>query len=159
MSFGPLGPRYAWRAFYTQASSLAFRTFDNQFQDFTDGGVGIGRNFADNDQVTIQVTMPVAPRWLLSPELSMLRQGEGEINDPYPSGTALGSTPQLFIGTLERTWRAAVRVNGSLPHFRISADLGYHRIMNHNHVEGRTLSRFEGRLLITAGLTKRGTVP
>ena len=86
------------------------------------------------------------------------RQGEGNIDDPYPSGGALGSTPQLFIGTVERTYRAALRVNGSLPHFRISADLGYHRIMNHNHIEGQTLSRFEGRLVITAGLMKRGTV-
>ena len=157
-AFGPLGQRYAWRAFYTQASSLAFRTFDNQFQDFTDAGVGIGRNFADDDQLTIQVTMPVAPRWLLSPELTILRQGEGNLNASYPSGTALGSTPEIFIGTIERTYRAAVRVNGSLPHFRISADLGYHRIMNHNHIEGRTLSRFEGRLLVTAGLSKRGTI-
>ncbi|MEP7325512.1 MAG: hypothetical protein ABI836_06165 [Gemmatimonadota bacterium] len=159
MGFGPLGRRNSWRAFYTQASSLAFRTFDSQFQDFTDGGVGIGRNFADDDQLTLQVTLPVARRWLLSPELSMLRQGEGDINAPYPSGGGLGSTPQLFIGTVERTYRAAVRVNGSLPHFRISADLGYHRIMNHNHVEGQTLSRFEGRLFVTAGLVKRGTVP
>jgi len=65
---------------------------------------------------------------------------------------------EIFIGTVERTYRAAIRVDGSLPHFRISADLGYHRIMNHNHVEGQTLSRFEGRLLITAGLVKRGTL-
>lgn len=159
VAFGPLGGKHAWRAFYTQASSLAFRTFDHQFQDFTDDGVGIGRNFADNDQLTLQVTLPVARNWLLTPELTVLRQGEGEINAPYPSGTALGDTPQIFIGTVERTYRGAIGINGSLSHFRISADLGYHRIMNRNHVDGRTLSRFEGRVMITAGLVKGGRIP
>ena len=37
----PLGSRLGWRAFYTQASSLAFRTL-NPFENFTDAGVGLG---------------------------------------------------------------------------------------------------------------------
>ena len=48
----PAGPKsLGWRALYTQASSLAFRTM-NPFENFTDGGVGIGRNFDDQDQLT-----------------------------------------------------------------------------------------------------------
>jgi hypothetical protein len=159
MAFGPLGRQLSWRALYSAASSLAFRTFDNQFQDFTDGGTGIGRNFADNDQLTLRVAVPVASRWLLTPELTLLRQGEGDLDDPYPTGIALGDTPQIFIGTVEKTLRAALRIDGSLAHFRLSADAGYHRIMNHNHIDGRTVSRFEGRLMLTAGLAKRGTLP
>ena len=57
---GPLGSRLGWRALYTQASSLAFRTLD-PFENLTDGGVGLGRNFADMDRATVTVTVPVAP--------------------------------------------------------------------------------------------------
>lgn len=161
MAFGPLGSRHAWQAFYTQASSLAFRTFDYQFQDFIDAGVGIGRNFADNDQLTVTATLPVTWRWTLTPELTVLRQGEGRINDPYPPSDtpALGSTPQLFIGTVERTYRAAVGIQGAIRPFHISANAGYHRVINAGHSEGKTVNRFEGRLFITAGFSRRGTLP
>ena len=54
-----------------------------------------------------------APRWLLTPELTLLRQGEGEINDPFPATPSeAGQTPQLFIGVVERTWRAALDLRG-----------------------------------------------
>ncbi|MEO8201844.1 MAG: hypothetical protein ABI679_15040 [Gemmatimonadota bacterium] len=159
MGTGPLAHTASWRALYTQASSLAFRTFDDQFQDFTDAGVGIGRNFADNDQLTLVVTLPVRQRWLLSPELSLLRQGEGRITDPYPAALALGSTPQLFIGTVERTWRAALGVEGTIRPFRITANAGYHRVTNAGNIEGQTRNRFEGRLMISAGFSRRGALP
>ena len=84
---GPLGSRLGWRAFYTQASSLAFRTL-SPFESFTDAGVGLGRNFADMDQLSALATVPVGTRWLLTPELTVLRQGEGEINDPFPATPA-----------------------------------------------------------------------
>jgi hypothetical protein len=161
MGLGPLGPRASWRAFYTQASSLAFRTFDEQFQDFTDDGVGIGRNFADNDQLSVMITLPVTPNWLVMPELTVLRQGEGRIQDRYPPSNTpeLGSTPQLFIGVVERTYRAGLGLTGSLRSFRLTANAGYHRIENENHVEGNTVHRFEGRLFVTAGFSRRGRVP
>ena len=31
------------------------------------------------------VSVPRGARWLLTPELTLLRQGEGEINDPFPA--------------------------------------------------------------------------
>jgi hypothetical protein len=161
MGFGPLGRRNSWRVYYTQASSLAFRTFDEQFQDFTDAGVGIGRNFADNDQVSVMVTLPITYRWLITPELTLLRQGEGEINDPYPpSGSPqLGATPQLFIGTVERTFRAAVGLDGAIRPFRIRANAGYHLVANAGHMEGNSVNRFEGRLLVSVGLARQGKLP
>ena len=161
MAFGPLGRQASWRAFYTQASSLAFRTFDDQFQDFTDDGVGIGRNFADNDQLTVTLSRPLARRWLVTPELTVLRQGEGRIQDPYPaSGTPeLGSTPQLFIGVTERTWRAAIGVSGMLRQVRLTANAGFHSIQNEGHVEGNSVQRFEGRLQLTVGISRRGELP
>ncbi|HEU5039977.1 MAG TPA: hypothetical protein VFT84_04090, partial [Gemmatimonadales bacterium] len=109
---GPLGARLGWRAFYTQASSLAFRTL-NPFENFTTSGVGLGRNFADQDQLTLRVGVPGGTRWLLTPELTLLRQGEGRITDPFPATDAeAGALPQIFIGTVERTWRAALDLSG-----------------------------------------------
>jgi hypothetical protein len=148
----------AWRALYTQASSLAFRTL-NPFENFTDGGVGLGRNFADMDRVTLTVTIPAGTRWLLTPELTLQRQGEGEINDPFPaSPEEAGALPQLFIGTVERTWRAAMAVSGRQGPLDLRASAGVHHVVNAGHQAGRTDNRFEGRLQATLGLSWRGVI-
>ena len=153
---GALGRRAGWRALYTQASSLAFRTFNPQ-ENLTDAGVGLGRNSDDNDEVTLVVTLPLHRRWLLSPELTLLRQGEGRINDPYP-GTreARLATPALFIGTVERTWRAAVSVSGQEGPVRLTASGGYHHIENFENRPGASDDRFEGRILFTLGAARAG---
>jgi hypothetical protein len=154
---GPLGARLAWRAFYTQASSLAFRTL-SPFESFTDAGVGLGRNFDDMDQATITATLPAGTRWLLAPELTLLRQGEGRITDPFPASAAAGDIPQLFIGVVERTWRAAVGVSGRQGPLDLRASAGLHHVVNAEHQEGRTVNRFEGRLQATLGLSRGGTL-
>ena len=156
--FGPLGRTLAWRAFYTQASSLAFRTLD-PFENFTDGGVGIGRNFDDMDQLTLTVGLPVRARWMVTPELTLLRQGEGEINDPFPTTDAeAGALPQIFIGVVERTWRAAVDLRGRQGPLDLHLNAGLHHVVNAGHEEGRTVNRFEGRLEATLGLGARGAL-
>jgi hypothetical protein len=153
---GPLGASLGWRAFYTQASSLAFRTQD-PFESFTDAGVGTGRNFADGDQLTLRVSLPRGTRWLLTPELTLLRQGEGAITAPFPATAAeAGATPQIFIGVVERTWRAAVAVSGREGPLDLALDAGLHHVVNAGHVEGRTVNRFEGRFQATLGLSRRG---
>lgn len=155
---GPLGGRLAWRAFYTQASSLAFRTQD-PFESFTDGGVGLGRNFADMDQVTLRVSLPAANRWLLSPELTLLRQGEGRITDPFPATPEeAGRLPQLFIGTMERTWRAGLDLSGRQGPLDLRASAGFHHVVNAGNQEGRTVNRFEGRLQATVGVSRGGVL-
>jgi hypothetical protein len=156
---GPLGQSMSWQLFYTQVSSLALRAFvptDN----FTDGGVGLGRNFSDQDQLTLRATLPVRSVWLLSPELTVLRQGEGTINDPYPAPDANGvrSTPALFIGVVERTYRAAVRVSGRSGLVDVAANAGFHHVVNSRHQEGQTANRFEGRLQATVGLGREGAI-
>ncbi len=156
---GPLGRRLAWRALYTQASSLAFRTL-NPFENFTTGGVGLGRNFADQDRITLSVTVPGGVRWLFTPEVTLLRQGEGRINDPFPaSAPEAGALPSLFIGTMERTWRAALGVTGREGPLELRANAGFHHIVNAGHEEGRTVNRFEGRLQATLGFGRRGVLP
>jgi len=153
---GRLGGAAGWRAIYTRATSLAFRTFNPQ-ENLTDAGVGLGRNSDDNDLLTAVVTVPFRARWLLSPELTLLRQGEGRINDPYP-GTreARLATPTLFIGTVERTWRAALSVSGQEGPVRLTASGGYHHIENFENRPGVTDDRFEGRILLTLGAGHAG---
>ena len=156
---GPLFEAAAWQALYTQVSSLALRAFDRA-DNFTDGGVGIGRNFSDQDQLSIRVTLPVRSRWLVSPELTLLRQGEGRINDPYPVPDAAGvlPTPSLFIGTVERTYRAAVGLSGRTGPLDLAANAGFHHVVNSGHQPGRTANRFEGRLQATLGFSRGGVL-
>lgn len=144
---GPLARTLAWRALYTRATSLAFRTLDST-QNFTDAGVGLGRNFDDMDQVTLRVTAPWRARWLLTPEATLIRQGQGAIDLPVPGAgtTEAGSTPQNFIGTVERTWRLALAVSGREGPFDLQADAGYHHVTNDGHVAGVTANRFVGRV-------------
>ena len=155
MGTGPLLSRLAWRAAYTQASSLAFRTTD-PFQSFTDAGVGIGRAFADNDQITVSVSAPLTRHWLVAPELTLLRQGQGLISDPFPQGTARGATPTLFIGTVERTWRAAVGVSGQQGRLALVANAGIHQIQNAGHISGASRTRVIARVQATIALGTRG---
>ena len=156
---GPLGRRAGWRALYTQVSSLALRAF-NRAENFTDGGVGIGRNFSDQDQLTLRVSVPVRSTWLFTPEATLLRQGEGRIEDPYPAlGSAeLAATPALFIGTVERTWRLALGLSGRQGPLAITADAGVHHVINAGHVAGARDDRFVARVQATLGISRRGTL-
>ncbi|NNG16782.1 MAG: hypothetical protein HKM89_09895, partial [Gemmatimonadales bacterium] len=154
---GALGRHAGWRALYTQASSLAFRTLD-PFENFTDAGTGLGRNFADNDQLSLTVSFPATPTWLLTPELTVLRQGEGRLTDPYPTGTARGDTPQIFIGVVEKTFRAALGVSGRQGPLAVSANLGLHHIRDAGNVDGRTKTEVEGHIQFTVGVSRRGVL-
>ncbi len=156
---GPLGAAASWHGLYTQVSSLALRAF-NPHENFTDAGTGIGRNFSDYDQLSVRVTLPVMERWLVSPELTVLRQGEGRINTPYPVPDANGvlDTPSLFIGVTERTYRAAVAVSGGSGPVELTGEAGLHHVVNDGHVAGRTEDRFVGRIQATLGFSRRGVI-
>jgi hypothetical protein len=156
MAFGPVGRSAAWRAGYTQVSSLAFRTANPQ-ENFTDLGVGIGRNFSDNDQLSLWVTMPVAHRLVLSPELTVLRQGEGRINDPYPPlVNGVQVTPMLFIGTVSHTYRAALGLTGRWWPLDVALNAGFHHVTNDQNRPGVTANRFVAQLQATLGWQRRG---
>ena len=84
----------------------------------------------------------------------MLRQGEGKLTDPIPSG----SLPTLFIGTVEKTWRAALGISGRQGPLEVLANAGFHHVVNAGNEDGRTVDRFEGRLQATLGLSRRGAL-
>ena len=155
---GPLGTRYSWSALYALATSTAFRAAD-PFESFIDAGVGIGRIATDYDRLEVRVGIPLAGAWLLQPEASLLRQGEGRLTDPFPPPGERGSTPQLFIGTVERTWALGARLDGRTGPLALAARAGYHLVENAGHAPGATDHRFEGRLQATLGLGRRGVLP
>lgn len=152
---GPLGAKLGWWAGYTQASSLAFRA-SNPYEVLTDSDVGLGRTYADNDQFALGGSIPVTSHWLVSPELTLLRQGQGRLTDPWPTGAAIGDTPTLFIGTMERTWRAALAVSGRQGPLAVTGQAGIHYLENADHIDGKTDTRFVGRIQATLELGWKG---
>jgi hypothetical protein len=102
----------------------------------------------------------VMDRWLVSPELTVLRQGEGRINTPYPAPDANGvlDTPSLFIGVVERTYRAAFALSGEAGPLELAGEAGLHHVVNDGHVAGRTEDRFVGRIQATLGFSRRGVL-
>ena len=157
--YGPLGGRLAWRAWYTQVSSLALRTANPQ-ENFTDQGVGIGRNFSDDDQLSASVTIPAVRSWLLTPELTFQRQGEGRIDDPYPGPDANGNqiTPMFLIGTVEHTYRVALGVSGREGPLDLSANAGFHHVTNDQNQPGVTANRFVARIKATLAWRRGGAL-
>lgn len=154
---GPAPAGTSWRLLYSQVSSLALRAFNNA-ENFTDAGVGLGRNFSDNDQLTLLLGVPLRTSWIVSPELTLFRQGEGRIEDPYPVQPELASTPALFIGTVERTLRAGLGVSGREGPLELRGDAGIHHVSNAGHVDGASDTRFEARLQVTVGIGRSGEI-
>jgi hypothetical protein len=104
--------------------------------------------------------MPIKADWLLAPELTLLRQGEGRIDDPYPVPDANGvlTTPALFIGVMERTYRAGLGITGRTGPLDLIANAGFHHVVNSGHERGRNVNRFEGRIQATIGLWRKGVL-
>jgi hypothetical protein len=161
---GPVGRRLAWRAMYTQVSSLALRTF-NPLENFVDAGVGTGRQFTDMDLVLLRVSLPAARTFLVSPEVAFQRQGEGSLDDPFPSRTADPRTPdgiidvpRLFIGTVEKTYRIGVGMAGGRGPLEVLGNIGYHHVSNSLNQPGATADRIVARVQATVAWRRSGSL-
>jgi hypothetical protein len=156
--YGAIGRTLGWRGYYTQVSSLALRTA-NPLENFTDQGVGIGRNWSDMDQALVAVTIPVRRRWLVSPELAFQRQGEGRIDAPYPplvKGRQV--LPMLFIGTVEHTYRVGLGVSGREGPLDLTANAGFHHVTNDQNQPGVNANRFVAQLQATLAWRRAGSL-
>jgi hypothetical protein len=150
--------RFGWTAFYTQVSNLAYRT-PQPAEAVMRRNVGLGRNFSDYDQLTLRGSMIAGPGALIEPEVTLLRQGEGDFRLPYPTEAQYDSTPTIFAGVQERTLRLAVA--GRLAHGRwvVSGDGGVHLISNANHVTAADRTRWVGRVEVMWRTKKEGRIP
>ena len=156
-AYGAAGPTVGWRALYTQASSLAFRTVIPE-ENFVDAGVGTGRNFSDMDLLSVSATVPTFGGLLLTPDLTVQRQGEGRINDPYPVQGPGGvlDYPAWFVGTVERTYRVGLGVSGRIWRFDITGSGGYHHVRNDGNQQGASADRLVGSIRVVVTWDRRG---
>jgi len=144
--------------YYTRVTNLTYRNEDS-LQVPLYHLLGTGRNFDDYDQLT--ATLGLLPRagLLLTPEITYLRQGEGDPRLPHPPVSAYPTTPTIFQGVVERTLRFAV-TGSYAPSTRVgvSFDAGVHRISNFQHATGDTRTRFLGRVSVSYRLERMGAV-
>jgi hypothetical protein len=149
----------AWRCYYTRVTNLTYRNEDS-LQVPLYHSLGTGRNFDDYDQLTATVELLPRAGLLLTPEVTYLRQGEGDPRLPHPVVAAYPTTPTIFQGVVERTLRLAV-AGSYAPSGRIGLrfDAGVHHIANFQHVSGDTRNRFLGRVTLNYRFQRVGTVP
>ena len=140
LGFSSLG----WTLFYTRVTNLTYRN-ENNLQIPLYHLLGTGRNFADYDQATLRLGFLPLPSLLVQPEVTLLRQGQGDPRLPHPLPAAYPATPTFLQGVVERTLRLALSGNYA-PHerFGLTFDAGVHHITNFQHVSGDTRTRFVG---------------
>lgn len=154
---GGAGPTLGWRLGSTWATSIALRT-SGVTENFIDDGVGIGRNFIDNVGFSGALSIPVGTGWLVSPEVNYFLQGEGRIQDAIPSREELlpGTLPILLSGVESRTLRLGGSLSGKSGPFELQGAGGWNRVIDADHIPGRTTSRFEGRVQMSLGFRLGG---
>jgi hypothetical protein len=134
----------AWRLFYTRVTNVAYRNEDS-LETPLYYRLGTGRDFADYDQATLQLGFLPIPGLLAQPELTLLRQGEGDPRLPLPPVSAYPTTPTIFQGVVERTLRMALSgTYATNERLRLTFDAGVHRVTNFQHRAGDTRTRFVG---------------
>ncbi len=154
---GAAGRSMGWRARLAVVSSLAYRTGDST-QNFVDRGVGIGPQFPDHWLLQAGLTIPAGDRWAFEPDLTVLRQGEGRLDQPFPSGAALTATPELLTGTIATTVRVGGAVSGQTGPFRLALQGGFFHTTNAGHLTGNTRDRVEARVRLTLGFSAHGAL-
>ena len=145
--------RYGWTAFYTQVANLTYRT-PNPAEAVMRRGVGLGRNFSGYDQLTLRGSMIAGPGVLLEPEVTVLRQGQGDFRLPYPTVAQYDSTPTLFSGTVTRTIRLALGGSAARGRWTLTGNGGVHLIHN-----GPDKTKWVGTIALQWRTRKEGRIP
>lgn len=117
--------------------------------------VGLGRNHADYTQLTVSATVVPHSMTVLTPEVTLLNQGEGDFRLPFPNPA--NTHPFLYEGVVERTVRLGLAGQFLLRGLDISGDAGVHFINNRAHVAGNSATCFVGTIRVRYEL--RGPIP
>lgn len=104
----------------------------------------MGESFADHDGLRVAADIfPPLPGLRLTPAFEALRQGEGDFRVPMPDPAVFRAGPNLLLGTVERTYRFALRGRYQpVRHFWLTWDVGHNQVRNADHVSGRSRSEF-----------------
>jgi hypothetical protein len=148
----------AWTLFYTRVSNLTYRNEDN-LQTPIYFGLGTGRNFSDYHQTSLKLSVMASSSVLVQPEITLLRQGEGDLHLPHPPVSAYPSTPAFLAGVVQRTLRLAAGGHAVHGRWVLSADGGVHLISNAGHVTGASKTRWVGSVQLTWRTKKEGRIP
>jgi hypothetical protein len=148
----------AWSAGYARVSNLAYRTPDPA-ETVMRRGVGLARNYSDYDQLTLRAETVLGPGILVSPEATLLRQGEGDFRLPYPAIADFPTTPAFLAGTPERLVRLALTARADGRRWSVAGDAGVHLIDDAGHVPGASETRFVGSVSVTYRLGTAGELP
>jgi hypothetical protein len=135
----------SWMLFYTQVANLTYRNEDD-LQAPLYRFLGTGRNFSDYDQATATASWLARPGLLITPEVTLLRQGEGDPRLPHPLPSAYPATATLFQGVVQRVVRLAVGGSWQYHALSVTGSGGVHLIHNAGHVTGASDTRFVGSI-------------
>ncbi len=157
---GALGSQaVAWTLFYTQVSNLTYRNEDNLAVPLYHF-LGTGRNFDDYDQATLKLGFLLEPGLLVQPEVTLLRQGEGDPRLPHPPISAYASTAMIFQGAVEHTLRIALSGTYALTDkVGVAFDAGLHHITNFQHLPGDARTQFVGSVAVRYRFGWEGALP
>jgi hypothetical protein len=122
-------------------------------------GIGLARNRSDYDQLTLRASLLPAPSSVLTPEITLIRQGEGDFRLPYPPATSFDSTPAFLSGIVERTVRLAIGYQLSAGSWTLAGDGGVHLIANYRNISGDDRTRWVGRVGVTYRYRRESLVP
>lgn len=149
----------AWTLFYTRVTNLMYRNEDS-LETSLYHRLGTGRDFADYDQATLQLGILPVPGLLAQPELTLLRQGEGDPRLPLPPVAAYPTTPTIFQGVVEHTLRVALTgTYAASEQLSLTFNAGVHHITNFQHRTGDTRTRFAGSVGLSYRFDWEGALP
>ena len=148
----------AWTLVYTQVANLAYRNEDD-FQVPLYHGLGTGRNFSDYDETSARLSFIGPGGVLLEPEVTLVRQGEGDPRLPHPKPAAYPTTATLFEGVVQRTLRLALGAQWKAGPLHWSANGGMHAVTNDGHVQGQSRTRFVGSVGLSWRFRGEGELP
>jgi hypothetical protein len=152
----PLGG--AWTLFYTQVANLTYRNEDD-FQVPLYHGLGTGRNFSDYDQATARLGFIGPDALLVRPEVTLIRQGQGDPRLAHPLPADYPTTATLFQGVVQRTLRLALGLDWAHGAFHLSGDGGVHLVSNDGFVAGASKTRLVGRLGVQIRFREESPLP
>jgi len=147
-----------WLVFYTQVANLAYRN-ENNLQVPLYFGLPTGRNFDDYDQATARLSVLVRPTLLLEPEVTVLRQGEGDPRLPHPLVPQYAGTPVILSGVVQRTVRLAFGWSWQLGGVNITGNGGVHLLQNAGHAQNVSKTEWVGSIGVTYRVHHQDVLP
>ncbi len=118
----------------------------------------IGAPFSDTIDLRLFADASIddlLPGLSIGPELRAVWQGEGSAVTPNPGNDA----PAILLGDAQRTLRAGIRADLSMPFYFVRGSLGVNRVTNEGNVLGAASTRVVGvveagaRIRLARGLT------